>query len=175
MTGVGQSQLKASFLAQEPVLCCTWNEDGSKVFTGACDKKSILWDLGAEAPTQVATHDMPINFVHWHAERQLLVTGSWDRTLRYWDIRQSKPTVTIRLPEQLCAADARGHITVVATTGRKIIVYDMNNPLRPFRAMDSRFKLPTQCVRVFPDQKGFAMGSIGGRVVIQYLDNRDPG
>lgn len=65
------------------VLCSAWKDDGTIVFTGGCDKKATLWPLlsGAQ-PFTVAMHDAPICEIAWIPEMNLLVTGSWDKTMK---------------------------------------------------------------------------------------------
>lgn len=65
------------------VLCSTWKDDGTTVFSGGCDKQVKMWPLlsGGQAMT-VAMHDAPIKEVAWIPEMSLLVTGSWDKTLK---------------------------------------------------------------------------------------------
>ena len=54
----------------------------------------------------------------------MLITASWDRTLRYWDLRQPTPVHTQQLPERVYAMDAVFPVLVVglADAGRKIQV-----------------------------------------------------
>ena len=54
----------------------------------------------------------------------MLITGSWDRTVRYWDLRQPNPVHTQQLPERVYAMDAVFPVLVVglADAGRKIQV-----------------------------------------------------
>jgi mRNA export factor len=66
------------------VLCSAWNADGSAVFSGGCDNQVKKWDLATNQPMQVAGHDAPIRHLAWIPEVNLLVTGSWDKTLKYW-------------------------------------------------------------------------------------------
>lgn len=63
------------------VLCSTWKDDGTTVFSGGCDKQVKMWPLGAQ-PVTVAMHDAPVKDVAWIPEMNLLVSGSWDKTLR---------------------------------------------------------------------------------------------
>lgn len=42
-------------------------------------------------------HDGPIKSVHWVPSANLLVTGGWDRTIRYWDPRSKTQAVSWRL------------------------------------------------------------------------------
>ena len=69
---------------EAPVLCSAWKDDGTTVFTGACDNKAKMWNLaGGGQEQQVAQHDAPIKACKWVKEMNMLVTGSWDKTLRY--------------------------------------------------------------------------------------------
>ena len=65
------------------VLCSAWKDDGTTVFTGGCDKQAKMWPLlsGAQ-PSTVAMHDAPFNQIAWIPGMNLLVTGSWDKTLK---------------------------------------------------------------------------------------------
>ena len=47
-----------------------------------------MWDTSADKWTQVAAHDAPIKEMFWVADKNVLVTGSWDKTLKYWDLRR---------------------------------------------------------------------------------------
>lgn len=76
---------KAEISHEQPVLCSTWKDDGTTVFSGGCDNQVKMWPLtsyGAQ-PITVAIHDAPIKDLAWIPEMNLLVTGSWDRTLKY--------------------------------------------------------------------------------------------
>lgn len=65
------------------VLCSTWKDDGTTVFSGGCDKQVKMWPLlSGGQPTTVAMHDSPVTQVAWIPEMSLLVSGSWDKTLR---------------------------------------------------------------------------------------------
>lgn len=43
---------------------------------------------------------------------------------------------------------------------------------KPYR-LDSPLKWQPRCIKAFPDQKGYALASIEGRVSIQYIDKMD--
>lgn len=47
------------------------------------------WDLGSNQMMQVAQHDAPIQTCHWvkGSNYTCLMTGSWDKTLKFWDTR----------------------------------------------------------------------------------------
>ena len=78
----GQAMPKASTKHEAPVLCSAWSHDGSAVFAGGCDNIAKKWDLATNQSTQVAKHDGAIRHMAWIEQVGLLVTGSWDRTLK---------------------------------------------------------------------------------------------
>jgi len=82
---VGQDTvLNATIQHQLPVLSCCWSSDGTKLFSGSADKQAKMLDLGTGQQVQVAQHDGPISAVRFISspQAQLLVTGSWDKTVK---------------------------------------------------------------------------------------------
>ena len=157
-----------------PVLDVAWKEHD--MLTASVDKTAKLWDvqrLGDKGytGTQIAQHDAAIKNIRWINEMQLVVTGSWDKTLKYWDTRQQAPTATIQLPERCYSLDVAYPTLVCATANSHVYVYDLRNPQAPSKQLISPLRRQTRCVACFPDSTGFAIGSIEGRVGIQYIDN----
>ncbi|XP_021826186.1 protein RAE1-like [Prunus avium] len=165
------SQPKAAISHDHPVLCSTWKEDGTTVFSGGCDKQVKMWPLGGQ-PVTVAMHDAPITEIAWIPEMSLLVTGSWDKTLKYWDVRQPNPVHTQQLPERCYALSVRYPLMVVGTADRNLVVFNLQNPQTEFKRIVSPLKYQTRCVAAFPDQQGFLVGSIEGRVGVHHLDEQ---
>jgi WD domain, G-beta repeat len=74
----------------QPVLCSAWNADGTIVFSGGCDNSIKAWNLPTNQQQVVAKHDAPVRhafFVKELGGTGMLITGSWDKTIRYWDLR----------------------------------------------------------------------------------------
>ncbi|CAK9160454.1 unnamed protein product [Ilex paraguariensis] len=163
---------KASISHEQPVLCSTWKDDGTTVFSGGCDKQVKMWPLlSGGQPVTVAMHDAPIREIAWIPEMNLLVTGSWDKTLRYWDLRQSNPAHSQQLPDRCYTLSVRHPLMVVGTADRNLIVFNLQNPQTEFKRIASPLKYQTRCVASFPDQQGFLIGSIEGRVGVHHLDD----
>ncbi|XP_050402940.1 mRNA export factor [Patella vulgata] len=177
----GQTVPKAQQTHTGPVLDVDWSDDGTKVFTASCDKTAKMWDLNSNQCTQVAQHDAPIKTVNWikAPNYSCLMTGSWDKTLKFWDTRTPNPILSITLPERVYCADVKYPMAVVGTSGRGIIIYQLENQPQEFKRMESPLKYQSRCMSIFLDKKtsaptGFALGSIEGRVGIQYVNPTNP-
>ncbi|KAF9688902.1 hypothetical protein SADUNF_Sadunf01G0036100 [Salix dunnii] len=169
-TAVG-SVPKASISHDQPVLCSSWKDDGTTVFSGGCDKQVKMWPLlSGGQPVTIAMHDAPIKEITWIPEMNCLATGSLDKTLKYWDLRQSTPVHTQQLGERCYAMTVRYPLMVVGTADRNMVVYNLQNPQTEFKKIPSPLKYQTRCIAAFPDQQGFLVGSIEGRVGVHHLD-----
>ncbi|KAL8061027.1 hypothetical protein ABFX02_02G062200 [Erythranthe guttata] len=131
-----------------------------------------MWPLlSGGQPVTVAMHDAPIRELAWIPEMNLLVTGSWDKTLRYWDLRQQNPTWVQQLPDRCYALSVKHPLMVVGTADRNILVFNLQNPQTEFKRIVSPLKYQTRCLAAFPDQQGFLVGSIEGRVGVHHFDD----
>ena len=155
--------------ANSPVLDCCFSADGSTVFSGGADKQVRMWRLGEQKANQIGAHDAPVKSVGFLPSSNLVVSGGWDRKLKFWDARSPNPAGVMDLPERVYSLDVRGNLMLVATAGRHVIAYDCTGQPREFQRKESPLKYQSRCVSCFPDQTGFAVGSIEGRVGIQYV------
>jgi cell cycle arrest protein BUB3 len=127
----------------------------------------------------------------------LIASAGWDAKFHLWDIRCSsstankhQPVITLDLPGKAFGMDTSrdGTKVVVATSGRKNCFIDVrsssllevtttndkeNSNQPPIANMllqrDSSLKYQTRCIKFFPSTQGIAIGSIEGRVAIEYL------
>lgn len=82
-----------------------------------------MWALATNQKQVVAKHDAPVVFAfHVKEMNNMLVTGSWDKTVRYWDLRQPNPVHTQPMPERVYAMDIRFPLMAVGMAGRKVQV-----------------------------------------------------
>uniref|UniRef100_A0A672IQT4 Rae1 protein homolog n=1 Tax=Salarias fasciatus TaxID=181472 RepID=A0A672IQT4_SALFA len=145
-------------------------------------------------------HDGPIKAIHWikAPNYSCIMTGSWDKTLKFWDTRSPNPMMSLQMPERCYCADVVYPMAVVATAERGLIVYQLENQPSEFRRIDSPLKhqvniyfflihsrltcpalvFQHRCVAIFKDKQnkptGFALGSIEGRVAIHYINPPNP-
>nr|QBH73990.1 mitotic checkpoint protein and poly(a)+ RNA export protein [Isotomurus palustris] len=163
-----------------PVLDVCWSDEGSKVFMASCDKAVKCWDLGSNSVMQVAQHDAPVKSCHWvkAPNYTALMTSSWDKTIRFWDTRTPNPILSFQVPERCYCVDVDYPMAVVGVAGRGLIIYRLDNTPVEVKRMESPLKYQHRCVSIFKDKQnqptGFALGSVEGRVAIQYVNPIQP-
>lgn len=145
--------------------------------SGGADKAARLVDLAGNPnqPQQVAVHDQPIRCVKMftHQGNDMLITGSWDKTIKYWDLRSPNPAVTVTLQDRCFTMDVKDNLLVIGTAERYINIVNLTNPDKFYKTIQSPLKYQTRVVSCFADSSGFAVGSIEGRCAIQYVEEKD--
>lgn len=147
---------------------------------GGADRAARMLDLGSGNTTaqQVGLHDQPIRAVRFFdgpSNAQMLVTGSWDKTIKYWDLRSATPAATVEMQERVYSMDVKDNLLVIGTAERYINIIDLKDPTKIFKTLQSPLKWQTRVVSCFSDATGFAVGSIEGRSAFQWLDDKKAG
>ncbi|KAK3359066.1 WD40-repeat-containing domain protein [Lasiosphaeria hispida] len=171
----GQGQGKVQIEHDGPVFSCDFFKDGQKVLSAGADKMAKVLDLATGQSTQVAQHEAPICSVRYFETNgtPMAVTGSWDKTVKYWDFRASQPAASLQCQERVYTMDVRGDLLVIGTADRYINVVNLKDPTKFYKTLQSPLKWQTRVVSCFSDQMGFAIGSIEGRCAIQYVEDKD--
>ncbi|CAD6450736.1 e3fab969-e09e-4237-b40e-258803a5a4cf [Sclerotinia trifoliorum] len=174
----GQSEGRALFDFEGPVFSCHWSKDGKKVVGAGADKTARVMDLESnQTVSQVAAHDQPIKAARFFTAPQtngeMLVTGSWDNTINYWDLRTPNPVISVNMNHKVYTLDVQKNVLVVGTAERFINIVDLNMPDKIKKTIQSPLKWQTRVISLFPDATGFAVGSIEGRCAIQYVEDKD--
>lgn len=152
------------------VLCTDIASDGVTTVVGGADNKVMMWNPSQGATAQqIGVHDAPVSCVKCAPDLGLVISASWDSSVRVWDTRQQSPVFQIPLSGKAHCMDCRGLAMVVGSSDRKIHVFDLS-PGANFNVIaqyDSPLHYQTRCVRIFSDTQGFAIGCIEGRVAIE--------
>ena len=165
----------------QPVLSSCFNGDGSAAVAGCGDNTVRMWQFqGAATSTIIGRHDQPVKSVHWMSNN-MVASGSWDATVRFWDTRSPTEAYKLQLPSKVYAMDVQYPVMAVATAevapgavGHPLIrVYDMRSgapQLFGNTPIQSTLKHQPRCLGIFnTTTQGFAVGSIEGRVDIKDL------
>lgn len=173
----GQNQGRALYEHDGPAFSSRWSIDGTKVISGGADKQVKIFDLQSQTAQQIGVHDDSVRAVRYvecgPTNTQVVASGSWDKTLKYWDMRSPQPVSTITLPERVYCMDSSQKLLVIGCADRHISVIDLNNPQTIFKTSQSPLKWQTRTVSCYPQGNGFAVGSIEGRCAIHYIDEAE--
>lgn len=157
-------QPRLSFQQEAPVLSCCFS--GGQLLTAGCDCKVSARDLQAQRDMVLGRHEAPVKEVAAIDELGLVVSGSWDKTLRFWSSKQQAPVHSISLPERVYTMDVKYPLLLVGTANRHVLTYDLaaiQQSKEPLHQAFSQLKMQTRCVSLWPDRKGYVIGSIEGR------------
>lgn len=58
----------------------------------------------------------------------------------------------------------------VATSERKVIIWDLRNMHQYLIRRESSLKYQTRAIKISPNKEGYVMSSIEGRVAVEYFD-----
>lgn len=133
-----------------------------------------MYNLATGQTTQVGAHDEAVKAAKFlDGQANILATASWDKTIKYWDLRSPQPVGTVQLPERCYAMDTKGDLLVAGTADRNVLIFNLSNPTTIFKQTVSPLKWQTRDISCFIDGKGYAISSIEGRVGIQYIDEKE--
>lgn len=147
------------------------------VLAGGADKQIHVLHAPTGQQATVGSHDAPIRGVRFvevpGSNGPIIATGSWDKTVKYWDMRQQNPIATLACKERVYSMDAKARLLVIATAERHIHLVDLQSPSTFLRTTESPLRHQTKAVTAFPDGTGWGTASIEGRCAINALHERD--
>ncbi|KAH7983380.1 hypothetical protein HPB52_011527 [Rhipicephalus sanguineus] len=145
-----------------------------------------------EVPNEFRLHNAPLDAISslyfGPNSNQFLLVSSWDKTVRLYDdavhawsggsdcevksfdFNCSAETVVGKHSEPVYTMAVCGDKLIVGTAQRKVLVWDLRNMGYVKQRRESNLKYQTRCIRCFPNQQGFVLSSIEGRVAVEYLD-----
>ncbi|KAH9937962.1 WD40 repeat-like protein [Amylocystis lapponica] len=167
---IAKNEQKSKYDHRAAVLTCCF-ADGAHAYSGGLDTSVRGLDLEAEKSTHVGQHSDAISSMNFSRESNVLITGSWDRTVRFWDPRAASPQQSSHdLPERVYNMDLVNHNLVVAMASRLFHIYDIRKMDAPAQTRESSLKFMTRALACMTDGQGYATASVEGRIAVEYFD-----
>lgn len=156
-------------------------QDGTRLAAGDTTGHLNIVDFrtapasGQITAQQAKAHQEAIKCVRWFQTggKEFVATGSWDKSVKFWDLQGSEPVGTLNATERVYSMDVKNQLLVVATAERHIHMINLADPTKIYKTITSPLKWQTRVVSCFSDATGFAVGSIEGRCAIQYVEDKD--
>ncbi|KAF8156102.1 WD40-repeat-containing domain protein [Crassisporium funariophilum] len=166
-----RSEAKAKFDHRAAVLACSFSADAVHAYSGGLDTAVRELDLSTEKITNLGTHNDSISSMTFVRSTNALITGSWDRTLRFWDPRAATPQQnSYNTPERVYHIDHVNNTLVVAMASRLFHIYDIRKMDAPAQQRESSLKYMTRSLACMPDGQGYSTASVEGRIAVEYFD-----
>lgn len=177
-----------------PVLSMAYSQDGLFLVTGSTDGCIRVIDMNTGSTTELQAHDSPVSamaFTSGQMGNQLLVTGGWDKKLKFWDMKSGAPVNETQMEERVYSVDSKGSIIGIIMAGNKVSVLDSytltplqgisySRPASGRFARSSGYSAPSysntgygiktrlnwqaRTIACFNDGSGVAIGGIEGKV-----------
>ncbi|KAF2035594.1 Poly(A)+ RNA export protein [Setomelanomma holmii] len=175
------AQGKWLFECQGHVLGLGWSKDGTRIAAGDSTGHLNIVDFrtapaSGQVPAQQAkAHAEAVKCVRWFQTggKDYVATGSWDKSVKFWDLQGAEPVGTLDARERVYSMDVKDQLLVIATAERHIHMVNLADPTKIYKTITSPLKWQTRVVSCFSDATGFAVGSIEGRCAIQYVEDKD--
>eukprot|EP00920_Eleutheroschizon_duboscqi_P032455 GHVT01078382.1.p1 GENE.GHVT01078382.1~~GHVT01078382.1.p1 ORF type:complete len:235 (-),score=45.41 GHVT01078382.1:251-955(-) len=165
---------------EAPQLTCCFGPTPQQFFSGGCDKQVRLFDLGAQSTqgTLIAQHDQPIVKCIWNPVQNVLVTASWDGSVRMWDGKSPQPVWQKSLEAgcKIFLLDLRGSVMAIGDNNRRVFAFNLNNLSENPKEIHSSLKMQSRALGLFSDTSaghGFVVASAEGRAAVMYLNPLD--
>jgi WD40 repeat protein len=155
------------FPTTKPVLCCEFL-DGKHIAFAGCDFGVRVQAIESPFAHQtVSQHFAPVSHLHVMDHAVVLSLG-WDKRLLMRDLRskEAKQSVLIQYAHMPHAAAFQDSLITVGQADKKILTYDIRNTKTPVHDIKSPLELQMRSLALLPQQEGFAVGSIEGKIAI---------
>ncbi|KAI0728531.1 WD40 repeat-like protein [Fomitopsis betulina] len=166
---IAANEQKAKFDHRAAVLACCFSDD-THAFSGGLDTSVRQFDLPTEKITHLGQHSDSISSMNFSRDQNMLVTGSWDRTVRFWDPRTASQQASHNVPERVYLMDLVNNTLVVAMASRLFHIYDIRKMDEPAQIRDSSLKFMTRALACMADGQGYSTASVEGRIAVEYFD-----
>ncbi|WPH04499.1 putative nuclear pore complex subunit [Acrodontium crateriforme] len=181
--------LESTYETRAPVLdVCLGKDDNSLYCVGLDgDVRDMSQAVTGGEERVLSSHSKESNKVVYSKNHNLILSTSWDGSMHAHNV-DNGAFIRIQLPAKPFALAVTAERVVVAMAERKVSVYDLggisalisrsasSDPNQAFTSVpvwqerESSLKFMTRAIACMPNNKGFAVSSIEGRVGVEWFD-----
>ena len=140
---VPANSMRLKYQHSGAVLDCAFY-DPTHAWSGGLDQQLKMHDLNTDQENLVGGHDAPIRCVEYCPEVNVMVTGSWDQTVKLWDPRTPCNAGTFSQPEKVYTLSVSGDRLIVGTAGLRLLVCHLRNSGYVQQRRESSLKYQTR-------------------------------
>ncbi|KAH8291682.1 hypothetical protein KR018_005596 [Drosophila ironensis] len=159
----------------EAATCVTWHEDNNHVAASCMGERPnvYVYDLNASEMTPLVEldgHRRGVKSIVYVRGGNALLTSSYDRSVRMWDLKKGANTHTIELPHHAKAVEVnKDETTVIIAYGNKLIYLDIRT-FQIVKHVHLGYKITTATLH--PDKINYFCGCSDGHILL-YSYNTD--
>ncbi|KAH7980124.1 hypothetical protein HPB49_013202 [Dermacentor silvarum] len=115
---VSSNTMRLKYSHKGPVLDCSF-QDAVHAWSGGGDNEVKSFDFNCSAETVVGKHSDPVRCIEYCPDVNVIISGSWDSTVKLWDPRASTCAGTCVQPDKVYTMAVCGDKLVVGTAQRR--------------------------------------------------------
>ncbi|KAJ6718333.1 MITOTIC CHECKPOINT PROTEIN BUB3.3 [Salix purpurea] len=139
-------------------------------FTAASNGSIIRYDLHSGTNDAIGNHQDIATCVAYSIETCHVISAGLDKKVMSWDVRMANPLMLFRnLGAEIESISVSGFDLMVAV-GAAVNIYDLRNFERAVDLKESSMDVGIRCVASTSYTRGYAIGSIDGRVAVEISD-----
>eukprot|EP01041_Mallomonas_annulata_P004380 gene4380-8723_t len=153
------------------ILDATISHDNSKFASAGGDRSAFLWDVGTgRVIRRIQGHNQRINTIKMNEDSTVLLTGSYDKTLRIWDLRSNtRDAIQILddFKDSVTSIERTQYEIITGCVDGKIRIYD----IRAGMLQSDDLKDPISSISLTNDKKCVLSACIGGTLRLTELSS----
>lgn len=174
-----------SITTEAPVLDCAfylvsffngYQAGNANLWTyGGLEKKVHYYDVTSGKDIVLGEHEAPIKAISVNTSNGLILSGSWDKTIKGWNINAPHDAFSATMSDKIYAMAITDNFIAVGTADKNVSVYDTRNLKEPFSVKSLGFSYHIRNVCWVQNNSGYAVSSSEGRVAVEFVTSAKKG
>ncbi|XVE85792.1 hypothetical protein DITRI_Ditri17bG0119700 [Diplodiscus trichospermus] len=160
------SRLRLEAPSEAALLDCCF-QDESVAFSAGSDGSIIRYDLQSGTSYRFGKHDAIATCVEYSNETRQVITAGFDKKIIAWDMCEAKPLAFLGNLGTEVESMSLSCFELTVAVGSSVGIYDLRNLDRSVQSSESCMDVQIRCVCSIPYSKGYAVGSVDGRVKLE--------